>query len=779
MPTQGGPCRLSAVCIGPRIGLLLFHEGPLAMPIALSRYVSTLCQCARWCAMGGGLKACFYMALAIFMGAMGSAAWAVSYDAGMAQVEYVDATSGRTLSYMLIYPAAVNAAAPVRIPMTQGLRLYQDASPLPDGVRRPLVVLSHGAGGNGSNYAWLGQYLAAHGYIVALVHHYRANTYDRSALYVRNRLWQRPRDISLGISHLLQDKDWGPRIDPDRIAVAGHSQGGFAALWLGGAQVNPEAFMRYQRGWKSNPLVPAHIRESMQVDAVPAQHLRDDRVKAVFAMAPGVIQAFGMDADGLRQTRVPVYLMVGAQDRATPADENAAFAASHIPQAELQILRGPVGHEIFTNECDSDGRDNYSESCVDAPGVDRADMHRTIGQAALTFFDSTLGVARAAAPPERVAAAQPAPDTFTAVVAAPIGGPHVAVPGTDGQLHVLYELMLTNTKRATATLQQLEVLDAASRKVLASWSGEALLGRIRTVQPAPAQAPTVPFGESRLLYVELAFPPGDVPPAVTHRLHLLAAPNPGPNAVAAPAQFTAAQINIARAPLPVLQPPLRGSGWLAVNGCCNSGIVHRGSMQGVNGGLYDSQRFAIDWMRLNPQGEMIHGDPGDVNSFINYGAEVYAVADGTVVDVLNDLDDQIPGQLPDPAAITLHTVDGNHVILDIGQGRYAFYAHLQKGSVNLRRGDQVKAGRVIGKLGNTGNSSGPHLHFHVMDSPSALGAQGMPFVFDRFMLTGQADIARFEASDELTGRWGQALPQPAPQQERFPLNLNIVDFGER
>jgi len=139
-----------------------------------------------------------------------------------------------------------------------------------DGLRHPLIVFSHGAGGNGSVYAWFGEYLAAHGYIVAMVYHYRANTYDSSALYVRNRIWQRPRDISLDISHLLEDKKWGPRIDPGQIGVAGHSQGGFTAVWIGGAEINPDLFLAYQRGWKNNEMVPAYVREQMSVDAKPA-----------------------------------------------------------------------------------------------------------------------------------------------------------------------------------------------------------------------------------------------------------------------------------------------------------------------------------------------------------------------------------------------------------------------------------------------------------------------------------------------------------------------------
>ena len=130
------------------------------------------------------------------------------YPVGMRQVEYVDpAGGGRPLDYMLIYPAAPEAAAtPFKLFLSTKLHLYKDAPIVTDGVKHPLVVFSHGAGGNGSGYAWFGEYLASHGYLVAMVYHYRANTFDSSALYVRNMLWQRPRDISLDITHLLGDK---------------------------------------------------------------------------------------------------------------------------------------------------------------------------------------------------------------------------------------------------------------------------------------------------------------------------------------------------------------------------------------------------------------------------------------------------------------------------------------------------------------------------------------------------------------------------------------------
>lgn len=314
----------------------------------------------------------------------------------MTQVEFTDpAEGGRPLNLMLIYPAApAPAAVRYKIFLAANLHLYKDAPIVSDGLEHPLVVFSHGAGGNGSLYAWFGQYLASHGYLVAMAYHYRANTYDTSAVYVRNRIWQRPRDLSLDISHLLRDKVWGPHIDPREIGVAGHSQGGFTCLWIGGAEINPALFVAYQRGWKNNETVPAYLRDQMSVDAEPTRALRDRRVRAAFAMAPGDIQGFGMDAAGLRHMAIPVYLIVGAADTTTPSAQNAGFAAKYIARARLDVLPGQVNHEIFVNECDRIGRDNYPETCIDAPGVIRAKLHAYIGNAALKFFDRNLHVRR-------------------------------------------------------------------------------------------------------------------------------------------------------------------------------------------------------------------------------------------------------------------------------------------------------------------------------------------------------------------------------------------------
>ena len=275
------------------------------------------------------------------------------------------------------------SVTPTGLPFFTNLHLYRDAE-LREG-RYPLVMLSHGRGSNPLQYAWFAETLAGQGYVVAGLYHYRANTYDQTIAYLSNKIWQRPRDISLAIDFLLKDPVRGKAIDADRIGVAGHSQGGFTSLWIG-AKVDADKFLAFQKGWKNNQAVPAHLRDELPLDPAPALDVRDPRIKAAFAMAPGIIKAFGMDEAGLGQMTIPAYITVGARDTQTPPDDNAAFAAKHIPGATLVIIPGLVDHEIFVNECDDEGRDEFPEACIDAPGVDRHAIHEAVGGAALEFF---------------------------------------------------------------------------------------------------------------------------------------------------------------------------------------------------------------------------------------------------------------------------------------------------------------------------------------------------------------------------------------------------------
>jgi len=282
------------------------------------------------------------------------------YPVGMKQLEYVDKAQGnRHLALTLFYPAVLNNSdVPTRMVFFTNLHLYKNAHVVSDNIKRPLIMFSHGHGSNGIYYAWFAEFMASRGYIVATLYHYRANTYDATIMYTRSKLWQRPVDISKDITFLLNDKAWGPHIDPNRIGVAGHSQGGFTSLWIGGAMVNPDKYLAYQRAWKNNALVPASLRKALPLDAKPALKVADSRVKAVFAMAPGDLPGFGMDEQGVAQLKVPAYIIVGARDTQAPPEENAEFAAKYAPHAQLDVMPGLVDHEIFANECDQEGRDS-------------------------------------------------------------------------------------------------------------------------------------------------------------------------------------------------------------------------------------------------------------------------------------------------------------------------------------------------------------------------------------------------------------------------------------
>jgi hypothetical protein len=370
-------------------------------------------------------------------------------------------------------------------------------------------------------------------------------------------------------------------------------------------------------------------------------------------------------------------------------------------------------------------------------------------------------------------------DMLTPVVASAMKPSTSAFRGTDKKLHLVYELEITNTGSATATLQGVDVVSAAdSKQVLASFEGAALLSRLRYVGRGDAMtAATIGFSETRLLLIDIALDEDARPPAtLMHRFHLLAGGPPGsPKDLVVEQEYTIAPIAVSTDVM-VLGPPLSGKGWVAFNGCCEAGGVHRGSGQPVNGVMQFAQRFAIDWMLLGADARIFRGDGKGVKDYFDYGAKVIAVADGTVVDALSTLDDQLPGDLPDPKTITIENVDGNHIVLDLGQGRYGFYAHLQKNSLLVHKGDHVKRGQALALLGNTGNTSAPHLHFHLMDGTSVLGSSGLPYVIDHFEVSGQLPVAQFN-KDGISGEWSKdLLATPSSRKLEFPVDLTVVDF---
>jgi murein DD-endopeptidase len=339
-----------------------------------------------------------------------------------------------------------------------------------------------------------------------------------------------------------------------------------------------------------------------------------------------------------------------------------------------------------------------------------------------------------------------------------------AVVPIGGKTQVAYELHITNFLSVDVSLSRLLVRRGDRPNVaMADYRGEELGKRIGRpgLRRGVENPHVVGAGMRAVVYLWIEAADGsDVPASLTHRVELDVLRQSGP----VRAEVEGAASNVSRESPVVLSPPVRGGPWTAIYDPMMMG-GHRTAIYTVDGRARIPARFAVDWIRVPPEG-VIAPDPAPRPADWNgRGAEVLAVADAVVAAAGDDIPDN-PDVPPDGAPpVPLENASGNYVTLDIGRGRFAFYEHLQRGSVLVKAGDRVKSGQVIGRLGNSGSSSvGPHLHFHVGNANSHLGAEGLPFVFTSFEhLGGFASIEALAAGSKWAsdGRGARRLEHPA------------------
>ena len=335
-----------------------------------------------------------------------------------------------------------------------------------------------------------------------------------------------------------------------------------------------------------------------------------------------------------------------------------------------------------------------------------------------------------------------------------------------GKTHLVYELHITNFSRSPSLFTRLDVLTPGNNTPLVAYGADDLGGRVVRPGVAPTTTEeklTVGPGLRAITHLWLTFDvPTVAPKSIQHRLSFKVGDYPEELSLTT-APFTVT----ASAPI-VISPPLRGSEWLAVNGPSNTS-GHRRALIPVGGGAHIAQRFAIDFVQLHPDGRSFNGDQKSNKAYRCYGAEALAVADGVVVATKDGIPENIPGATSRAVPITLETVGGNHVILDLGNGRFAFYAHLQPGTLRVKNGDKVRRGEVVGLVGNSGNSTEPHLHFHISNANSPLGSEGLPYAFASFEVQGK-------------GRGWKPTTPPAAAEKRkneMPLELEVVRFPDK
>ena len=359
----------------------------------------------------------------------------------------------------------------------------------------------------------------------------------------------------------------------------------------------------------------------------------------------------------------------------------------------------------------------------------------------------------------------------TQVLAAPL-----AVLGTDKQQHLVYEVSLLNTSDNARRMDQVEVLDDSGR-VLAAYTGpDAVKPIMSNVVDRHSPIDVLPSSGSGVLWLDVSFERNaDIPDALVHRFTTTPLTDDG--AAAGPqSPMIGARTDVNPGAPVVIGPPLRGAGYVDLNGCCGAS-THTRALLSIDGNRYLAQRYAVDWLRIDDDGFWWRGDPSKNESYVVFGDAVYSATSGVVVSTQNDLPENTP---PNPLPnLTVDNVLGNHVIVDIGDGRFATYAHLQPGSVQVSVGDRVHRGQPLGRVGNTGSSTAPHLHFHVTDSAAGNGvlSNGVPYVFDEFSLTGT--VLNLDEWSSLEVSVPAAIGDPEPPMQRrnqLPLQTDIVTF---
>jgi hypothetical protein len=304
-------------------------------------------------------------------------------------------------------------------------------------------------------------------------------------------------------------------------------------------------------------------------------------------------------------------------------------------------------------------------------------------------------------------------------------------------------------------------------KELQRIEGDALAATTQTLLDKKPSA-VVPASGVVAIGVDLVLPPDAVPERVTHKITYTLEPDSKDAAMIGVPEIDGPEVAIDRSTAITIQPPLQGEGWLATTACCTPN-VHRDLRIAVDGRrIATAETFAVDWARV--KGDRLHDGDGTSNEqFYDFGADVHAVGDGKVVFIQEGKPEQDPGRATVPADMSDY--GGNQVMIEMAPNVYAWYAHLQPGSVKVQAGDEVKAGTVLAKLGNTGPSLGPHLHFGLLDRPSSSTGRGLPFVIDSYTVTGTVDVATSEG-DRLV-----IVPESRQIRDAYPLNGGIHDFS--
>jgi len=347
----------------------------------------------------------------------------------------------------------------------------------------------------------------------------------------------------------------------------------------------------------------------------------------------------------------------------------------------------------------------------------------------------------------------------------------IPVAGAD-KTHLAYELHLSGFGAIDLRLTRVDFFAGRADAPFHTLSGQALVEHLYMPgAPSDAGELQVLMGGRRLVvYVWLTFDRrSDVPDTLYHRLHFDLVRSTGDSISRIADRFP---VSVPQRGPRSLGPPVRGGLWMLANGPADDG-EHRRFIMAIDGRVSNSQRFAVDLMKLDSTGVLFQGDPSDNLSWVAHGEDIIAVADGVVTSVRDGVPENVPLAPSRAVRMNRENIDGNYVILDLGDGAFAFYGHLKPGSIRVQRGQRVHKGQVLAALGNSGNSDAPHLHFHLADANDPHAAEGLPFILDSFAILRtltQSQIVRLLDGERAT------VDDALVREMEMPMGNAIVRF---
>ena len=291
------------------------------------------------------------------------------------------------------------------------------------------------------------------------------------------------------------------------------------------------------------------------------------------------------------------------------------------------------------------------------------------------------------------------------------------VLGADGRNHLAYEITIVNQSQGEVTLQSVQAR-AGGRPIGARLQGQSLADLLRV----NSGGTSIPSGGSALLFMDVKYARNARRPRrLTHGVTMSLSQPPQP---VQSFSFGGVPTRVGRSRAIEVGRPLRGSRWVAANGCCDPINAHRGATLSIDGTVRAPERFAIDWVQLAPSGRLFEGPINQLSSFAYFGDPIHSVAKGRVVSVRDGMPEQTPGVLP--SGQTVQTRAATTSWSGSPASASPFTRTCSPAASRVGVGDRVRRGQVLGLLGNTGNTDGPHLHFHIMDGPSPLQSNGLP-----------------------------------------------------